>query len=145
MAKKTLDKQVTDMVQDVKQRRERIETLKKPQWNTTCSLQLPGHDRLNIQIEKDMGILTFAIGTLQRMAADTKAVVEELELELPDFTWQNYSIEDWITDVKLRIRIIHIQTETRKLKSIEARLQPLLSEDQRREMALAELQEELAE
>lgn len=145
MAKKTLDKQVADMMKDVKQRRERIETLKKPQWNTTCSLQLPGHDRLNIQIEKDMGILTFAIGTLRRIAADTKAVVEELELELPDFTWQNYSIEDWITDVKLRIRIIHIQTETRKLKSIETRLQPLLSEDQRREMALAELQEELAE
>lgn len=142
MTKKDLDKQVATMMADVKKRRVKIETLKKPQWTTTCSLQLPGHDRLNIQVEKSLPVLAFAIGTLKRMFEDTKAAFEEFEID-EEVRWQNYAIEDWIGDLKLRIKITQIQTEKQKLASIEARLQPLLSEDQRRELALAELQEEL--
>lgn len=142
MAKKSLDKQVTDMVADVKARRAKIETLQKPHWITPCSLQLPGHDRLNIQIEKSLPTLAFAIGTLNRMLADTQAAFKELDIE-DQVEWQSYSIEDWITDLKLRIKITQIQTEKQKLASIEKRLTPLLSEDQRREMALAELSAEL--
>ena len=52
-----LDAKVKKLMDDVQERRKKVGSLKKPQWLTSCSLQLPGHDRLNIQICKDLGLL----------------------------------------------------------------------------------------
>lgn len=140
--KQELDKKVLDMIQTVKDRRAKIGSLKKPQWKTSCSLVLPGYERLNIQILVDLRLLATACGTLLRMKQDIEAASKELEVEI-DPQWQGYSIADWIDDIKLRVRVTQLKQEQEKLSRLEAKLKELTSEDQRREMALADIEEEL--
>ena len=137
-----MDDKVMKLMDEVRKRREKVGFLKKPQWSTSCSLQLPGQDRLNIQVCNDLAVLAFACGTLQRMSEDIKRAAKELELEI-DLKWQNYPIEDWINDIKLRVRVTQIKAEQQKLARLEAKLKPLVSEDQRRKMALEEIEADL--
>ena len=54
-----------------------------------------------------------------------------------------YPIEDWITDIKQRVRITQVKTEQDKLDRMEAQLKSLTSPEQQRAMALSELENEL--
>jgi len=137
-----MDAKVMQLMDEVKKRREKVGYLKKPQWSTSCSLQLPGQERLSIQVCNDLSLLVFVCGTLRRMAEDVKAAAKELEVEIEP-KWQNYPIEDWIADIKLRIKVTQIRAEQEKLEKLEAKLKPLISEDQRRKMALAEIEEDM--
>lgn len=139
-----LDAKVMQLMEEVKRRREKVGSLKKPQWSTSCSLQLPGQERLNIQVCNDLAVLAFACGTLRRMSEDIKSAAKELEVEIEP-RWQNYPIDDWVSDIKLRVRVTQIKTEQDKLARLEAKLKPLISEDQRRKMALAEIEADLDE
>lgn len=145
MGKKTakdMDKTVDDLIQRVKERREKVGALKKPQWITPCSLVLPGMERINIQVDKDLGVLAVACGMLMRMKTDIEAASKELEVEIEP-KWQNYPIDDWIADIKLRVRITNIKAEQEKLDAMEAKLNKLMSPEQRRAMELAAIEAEL--
>ena len=137
-----LDAKVAKLMQTVKEKRAAIGELSKPQWNTSCRLELPGFDAINIQIEKNVTLLVIAIGYLHRMEEDITRESSALEVTVP-YVWQNYPIKDWCEDMRLRLRIINKQAEQTKLTALEKQLQPLLSEDQRRELALAEIESQL--
>jgi hypothetical protein len=148
MAKQeSTDAKVLRLMDEVKKRRAEVEKLGKPSWLTSCSLTLPalgysGDRRITIQVETDVVTLAAAIGLLNRFKADVEEVGDELEVEL-DTKWQNYPIDDWVTDLKLRIKITQIQAEKKKLARLEKTLEPLMSPEQQREMALASIEEEL--
>jgi hypothetical protein len=76
------------------------------------------------------------------MEQDINLAAKELEVDIEP-KWQNYPIEDWIADIKLRVRVTQIRAEQEKLAKLEAKLKPLVSEDQRRKMALAEIEEDM--
>lgn len=138
-----LDQKVQGLMEQVKKQRKELGDISKPHWITSCRIKLPGLDNaINIQVEQNTTSLASAIGTLKRMADDIKAVEKELGVSVPAVL-DNYQIEDWITDIKLRINIINKQAKQKKLANMEKKLKPLLSEDQRREMALAEIESEL--
>lgn len=142
MAKQSLDARVAKMMETVKQKRAALGELERPRWTTTCSLQLPGFERINIQIEKDMSLLLIAIGTLNRFQKDVAEIGASLEVGVTPM-WNNFKITDWCDDLRLRIKLIGKQAEQRKLATLEKQLHPLLSDDQRRELALAAVEEQL--
>lgn len=144
MPKQDLDKKVLKLMENVKERRKRVGSLTKPSWKTSCSLELPGWERLNIQVCMDLGVLAHAAGTLRRMEDDFVIAAKELEIDIAP-KWQNYPIEDWVADIALRCRVTQIKAEQKKLTDMETKLKGLVSEDQRREMALEELEKELEE
>lgn len=144
MPKQDLDKKVLKLMENVKERRARVGSLQRPSWKTSCSLELPGWERLNIQVCMDLGVLAHAAGTLRRMEDDFVIAAKELEIGIAP-KWQNYPIEDWITDIKLRCRVTQIKAEQKKLADMETKLKGLVSEEQRREMALADIEKELEE
>jgi hypothetical protein len=139
---KDSDKLVNDLIAKVKERREKVGALKKPQWITPCSLVLPGMERLNVQVEQDLGKLAVACGILLRMKQDIEAASKELEVEIEP-KWQNYAIDDWVSDIKLRVRITNIKAEQERLATLEAKLNKLMSPEQRRAMELAAIEAEL--
>ena len=146
MAKKEeLDAKVAKMMNTVKQKRTALGELERPRWTTTCSLELPGFDRINIQVEKDMSLLLIAIGTLRRMRKDIADGETNLQIGNVSITpiWKNFKISDWCDDLCLRIRLLNKQAEQKKLTTLEKQLHPLLSEEQRRELALAAIEEQL--
>ena len=144
MAEDKMDARVMKLIEEVKKRRERVGYLKKPQWLTSCSLQLPGMDRLNLHVCTDLGLLVFVCGTLKRIDQDTADAAKELDVEIEE-KWQNYPIADWIKDIKLRIQITQIKAEQDKLNKLEKKLTPLISDDLRRKMALEEIEADLNE
>jgi hypothetical protein len=137
-----MDKIVDDLMAKVKDRREKVGALKKPQWTTPCSLVLPGYERLNIQVCNDLGLLAVACGTLMRMRVDIEAASKELDVEIEP-KWQNYPIDDWITDIKLRVRVTNLKKEQERLANLESKLNKLMSPEQRRRMELASIEAEL--
>jgi len=141
-ATQDMDQKVLDLMVVVKDRRAKVGSLAKPQWTTPCSLVLPGYERLNIQVEQDLGVLAAACGTLLRMKQDIEAASKELEVEIAP-KWQNYDIDDWISDIKLRVRVTNIKKEQERLAKLEAKLESLTSPEQRRAMALADIEAEL--
>jgi len=140
--KDVMDKKVMDLITTVKERRAKIEKLTKPQWRTSCSLTLPGMPTLNIQVEQQLSLLAIACGTLLRIRNDIEAAAKELEVVISPL-WQSYDINDWVEDIKLRVRVTQIKTEKEKLMKMESKLKELTSEDQRRAMALAEIEKDL--
>ena len=140
--KDALDKKVMALIETVKERRAKVGSLKKPHFETCMSLDLPGYERVNILVCKDLGLLATACGVLLRMKQDIEAASKELDVEI-DPRWQNYLIDDWIADVKLRVKVTQLKREQERLAKLEAKLNELTSPEQRREMALAEIEEDL--
>jgi len=138
-----LDTKVLKLMSEVKARRAKVGALKKPQWSTSCSLVLPGHERLNIQVCSDLSLLAYACGTLNRMAEDIGRAAKELDVAI-DPKWQNYPIVDWVSDIKLRVRATQIKSEQQKLDALEAKLKKLTSPEQQRAMELADIEAELS-
>ena len=143
MAKKEeLDAKVADLMVKVKKKREEIGDLERPRWITTCSLEIPGFERINIQITKDISLLLIALGILQQYANYIIELGPNLGINATPM-WKNFKITDWCDDIRLQVRRINIEAEQKKLTKLERQLQPLLSEEQRRELALAEIEEQL--
>lgn len=142
MAAKDLDAKVAELMAKVKKKREEIGGLERPRWTTTCSLELPGFDRVNIQVVRDTSLLLIALGTLQQYAEYVAQLGPGLGVSVTPM-WKNFKITDWCDDIRLQIRRINIEAEQKKLAKLEKQLQPLLSEDQRRELALAAIEEQL--
>ena len=93
-------------------------------------------------MEKDLALIAVAIGTLERMRDDICRIAEFSETDINQ-VWQGYPIEEWITDLKLRINITQVQAKQTRLAKLEQQLNSLLSEDQRRELALAAIEAEM--
>lgn len=138
------DEKVQRLIAEVKRRRAELSALKKPQWLTCCSLQLPGFERINIQVEQDLTILAVAIGVLSRMRGSIESVFASINLVAPA-NWNGYLIEDWISDLQLRLKITQIQNQQKHLAKLELALDGLLSPEQRRELELARIEQELKE
>jgi hypothetical protein len=137
-----MDKTVEDLMAKVAARREKIGALQKPQWRTTTRLTLPGYETLNIQACSDTALLATMLGELMRRKQDIDAASKELEVDIEPKV-QNYLIDDWIADIKLRVRITNIRAERAKLNALEAKLETLLSPEQRRALELAAIKAEL--
>lgn len=143
-APESADEKVQRLIAEVKRRRAELSALKKPQWLTSCSLQLPGFERINIQVEQDLTLLAVAIGTLSRMRRSIESVFADINLVAPA-NWNGYLIEDWISDIQLRLKITQIQEQQKHLAKLELALDGLLSPEQRRELELARIEQELKE
>lgn len=143
-AKTTTDAKVLELLERVKEKKKQIATLSKPQWKTSASLSLPGFETINLQVERNTSKLVLAIGVLLQLEAQYAHGINETGVNV-DAVWNSYPIEDWVADVKQRIGIINIESERKKLATMEETLNSLTSEEQRREMKLAEILGELGE
>lgn len=142
MTQTDMDKVVDDLMTKVKDRRAKVGALKKSQWVTPCTLVLPGHERLNIQVCSDLGLLAMSCGILMRMKQDMEAASTELDVEIEP-KWQNYAIDDWVADIKLRVKVTQLKREQERLANLEDKLGKLMSPEQRRRMELADIEAEL--
>lgn len=144
MAKsKSIDEAVMALLVKVGQKKEEIkQAKKKPQWRTNCSIGADpesSHDRKNIQVMRTpREAVDWYAFLLQKEDFLQKAAVElGLDAEL---TWMAYPIEDWKADLRTRAAQLTIEQKQAEVKVLDARVNKLVSPDQRREMELAALQ-----
>jgi hypothetical protein len=145
MDKTKVDKAVLQLLTKVREKKEAIKTAqKKPQWLTSCTLDLAGgsrsaQDRLNIQTVRDKARLMEVGAFLLRREKDTKQAADLLELPY-DGSYMGYPIVDWIADLKTRVGMLKVEEQKKELDALNKRVDKLVSPEQRREMELLELQ-----
>ena len=148
MMAKTTDDAVMELLVLVGKKKEEIKKAKKrPAWKTNLSL---GRDasssqgRVNIMTRTDPNELVDWYVFLDQKEAGIEIAAKELGLPV-DLTWLGYSIADWKEDLKTRAAQLSIDIKKKEIELLDARVNKLVSPDQRREMELKALQQILAE
>lgn len=141
---KTSDQIVIELLKKVEQKKKEIGASERPSWNTHCSFGFQkdsASNRINIQVEKDIRnlieIFGFIIGEHQKWQYSCDDL--EINDEKYPFDWLGFSAQSWLEDIKTRIDQLQLKSKREDLAKLEARVNALVSPEQRREIELAEL------
>lgn len=146
MAKKNeIDSKITalfDVLHEQQIEVEKAEQNIKRSWKTNCSFVLPySMQPTNIQVATKESIINMYADMLSIMDYRSKAAAE-LGVEVGK-DWNGFSVDDWVADFKKRISSIDIKAQKAKLQSLEQRLDAIVSPEQRREMELEAILQEV--
>ena len=139
------DKQTMDLIKKVQQQKEEIAKAEKPNWITNCSFTyIEGSAKtVNLHVCRDVRDMVCIAAFLKDREASYKAVAVDMKVDAPDFTWDGFSVSDWMKDIKTRIDKVQIESKKKKLEALEARLNKIVSPELRAEMELAAIAAEL--
>lgn len=142
---KNIDAKVLELFSKVKEKQKKIAKNERPSWKTNCSFgknQDSVSDRINLQVITDLDRLIDAHVFLKQKLDYWLKSCETLGVKSP-LKWLGYSFQDWEDDIKYRVSQLQLNKEKKELEVLEARLNSLITVDQRREMELAEIEKEL--
>lgn len=100
---------------------------------TNCSIEVDGV-RQNLQVLSKEQLISLMV----KLNA-YKLSAEDLGLE-DNYTMSGYKLEDWITDMKLKLEVIAQREEESKLQAMETKLHVLLSNDKKVELEISEIE-----
>lgn len=138
-----VDQAVIALLVKVENKRKEIAAAKtKPSWKTSCSFgRNPDNaaERVNIQTIKDVNRLAEIYAFLLLQETYSNLAADHLRIPRSGM-WQNYSIEDWKSDIQARVAALSIEQKQRELDDLNDRVNRLVSPEQRRVMELQALQ-----
>lgn len=143
----TNDELVLQLIAKVKQKKSEISAAQKPRWETSCTLGYSPdsvQDRINIQTVTDINKLVDLYAFLDAKQEYYNVAAEVLGTS-SKIKYMGYSFADWKKDIKSRVDQININSKKKDLETLEARLDKLVTPEQRRDIELAEIQKELAD
>ena len=146
MAKSEKDKQVEKLFEVVQAKKAEIKKADKPNWLTNCSFRWDADSNsgsFNIQTVSDPNVLVLAYARLSMLEETSENAAKELGVENYEFKHLGFPAADWKTDFKTRVTKINISKEKTKLAALEARLDKLVSPEQREALELEAIQKEL--
>ncbi len=133
-----IDSKVLELFNKVKEKQNKITKNEKVNWETNCSFGFNSeviNDRFNLQVTTDLVKLVDAHVFLQTKIKNWAESCELLGVKIP-LKWLGYPPGDWQKDIKTRIGQLQLNNEKKELATLEARLDALITVDQRREMEL---------
>lgn len=140
------DKKTLDLIAEVNRQKAEIAKADRPNWRTNCSFSYTegSSNAVNLQVESNVKNLILIAAFLTEKAANYKAAAATLGVDNPpDFTWSNFSLQDWLEDLKTRLTKIQIATKRKKLETLEERLNKVISPELRAQMELDAITSEL--
>ena len=147
MAKESADKTTLALIAEIKRRRAEIAKADRPQWLTNSAFSFvegTSSQVINLKVVSNIRDLIMIAAFLRERETHYASAAKELGVESPPvFTWNGFSVSDWVEDLKTRIAKIQIATKQQKLAALESRLEAVISPELRREMELAQIAEEL--
>lgn len=142
----SVDQAVMDLLIRVERKKKDIEKSKtRPSWKTSCSFGKDPNstqDRVNIQTIREIRKLVEIYAFLKMQQDSLFSAAQELGVEYEQ-SWQNYSFNDWKEDIRTRIGQLSLEKKQKELEELDARVNRLVSPEQRRAMELKALQEML--
>lgn len=146
MPKKKTDDQVALLLADVQRRKTEIAKAEKPRWQTNCSFAAPALGTVNIQVEASIVTLIRILAIIRSAERDYKEAASVLNLTaVPEFKWQNSTVEEWTADIKARITKLEIGAKQAQLQVLEDRLNKIVTPELRAQMELAAIHQELTQ
>lgn len=124
------DKKVLELKAKIQEKKDKIEKIKFTSL-TNCSIELDGVRHNILVMDKDsLTLLLIKLNTYRMSMKDL--CIEELNM------W-GYPIQDWISDIQLKLKVISQKSEEEKLRILEKKLGTLLSEDKKTELELTSI------
>jgi hypothetical protein len=124
------DKKTLELIAQVKAERAAIAKAEKPAYKTNCSFSyIEGNkgSATNIHVETDVKRLILMAAFLAERQGGYRNAAKLLGVDNPpDFTWDNFTADEWITDIKARIAKIQISARKEKLEDLEKRLNKIV-------------------
>lgn len=147
MADKNIDTMVLELLKKVEEKKQQIGSAERPSWATNCSF---GFDpstnaRVNIQVVRELEGLVSIHAHLSNLYTNYKDSLKELgltEKEAP-FKYLGFTYEQWVEDIETRIDGLRIKAKKDELATLEARVNALVSPEQRRAIELEKLVKEI--
>lgn len=139
------DAKVQKLIEEVKKRRASISKTEKAVWITNGSFRYfenSTEGSFNLQTVTDEVVLAKALAFLIDREGAFKEACQRLDAEC-DFIWLGYSVVDWESDFKTRLAKVRLTSEKKKLGALEKQLESLMSDDLKRDIKLAEIEEML--
>jgi len=100
---------------------------------TNCSIELDGV-RLNLQVLNREGLTHLLVKLNSYLLSAVDLGLDE------EYVISGYLIDQWITDIKLKLEILKYEEEDRKLKLLESKLHVLLSSEKQVSLAIEEIE-----
>jgi len=100
---------------------------------TNCSIELDGV-RLNLQVLNREGLTHLLVKLNSYLLSAVDLGLDE------EYVISGYLIDQWITDIKLKLEILKYEEEDRKLKVLENKLHVLLSSEKQVSLAIEEIE-----
>lgn len=130
------DSKIIELKKQIKEKREKLDTIKKFSPITNCSIEVDGV-RFNIQVLGKEQLISLMVKlNSYRLSAKDLSVLD-------DYIISGYKVEDWITDMKAKLDLVSRKDEERKLKFMEDKLNELLSNEKKVEIELNEIEDML--
>ena len=126
------DEKILKLKEQIAQKKKQLDKSKRFAPITNCSIELDGV-RSNIQVlAKDQ--LVFLLVKLNGYLISAKA------LGISDFSIGGYRVEEWMSDIQLRIDILNRKDDENKLKDMESKLDRMLSDEKKTELEISEIE-----
>ena len=129
----------------LQEKKKQIESLENPKYKTHLSFGYSEDTsmRMNIATISDTNVLmNIASFLLAKEEANQKAA-DLLGLKTPK--WHNYSIADWLHDLKVRVDKLNIDAKRKEFKQMEEKLNSLVSTERRRMLELEAISKALSD
>lgn len=124
------DDRVLQLKEIITKKREELKTVKKFTPLTNCVLGLEGQMyNLNVLQLNDLQLLLVKLNMYLMSANDLG-----IKLEI-----SGYNIAEWIADIKSKIEIFEYKKKETELKSLELKLDKMLSDEKKTELELDEI------
>lgn len=128
------DQKILELKKQIEVKKEKLSKSQKFTPVTNCSIEIDGV-RHNIQVLQKEQVLNLLIKL-------NAYVLSAKDLGVLDsFSVSGYHVQDWITDLKSKFEIMNRKEEEQKLKTMETKLDKLLSDDKKVELELDEIAE----
>lgn len=142
--KNNTDQMVLELLEKVEAKKKQIGAAERPQWITTCSFRYDSNSNsaVNIQTIREVADLVeiHAFLSNKKQAFEKSAKLLNVNVSCKHL---GFSIEDWESDIKTRINGLQIKAKRDELAVLEERVNALVSHEQRRQIELKKLVEEI--
>lgn len=147
MSDTKVDKMVMDLLNKVEEKKTQIGQAERPSWKTNCSFGYDpnSNERINIQTVSSLSELAKMLGFLYYQEESFNFGVAELNLydKIPVFQHQGFTYKEWASDIETRVNQLRIKAKWGELNKLEARVNALVSPEQRRALELEKLSKEI--
>lgn len=132
------DQKILELKKQIEEKKKKLTKSRKFTPITNCSIEFEG-TRHNIQVLGKESVLSLMIRINSYIMS-----AKELGI-LDDYQISGYKLTDWIEDLKARYAHITQKEEEQKLKSMESKLDQLLSNEKKVELEIDEIESLLKE
>lgn len=135
------------LINEVNRQKKEIASLERINWKTNCSFSYTENpsNSIPLQVETDVRKLVLIVAFLLEKEASYIAAAKLLGIEstTPELVWNNFPINAWIEDIGMRIKKVQIADKHKRLETLEARLNAIISPELRAELELKDVQKML--